>query len=61
MLTAPEFGTLNRYAGGKCCSQLRAVRFAPCKPVTVGRQARTQTVLLWKVSQQLLQVGNREG
>jgi hypothetical protein len=40
MLAAAQFGTLHRFPGGKCGSQLCAVRFAPHESVTAERQAR---------------------
>ena len=61
MLATAKFGALDRYAGGKCSSQLRVVRLAPYESVTVRHQACPQTVLLRKISQQFLQFGNRKG
>src|SRR5471030_1554582 len=61
VLATSKFGALDRIAGGKCGSQPRIVRLAPHEPVTVRRQARSKTVLLRKMSHQLLQVGERQG
>ena len=61
VLTTSKFRALDRYAGGKCSSQLRVVHLAPYESVIVGRQACPHTVLLRKISQQLLQFGNRKG
>src|SRR5271157_4808362 len=61
VLTTAKFRAWDGYAGGKCNPQLRVVQLAPYESVIVGRQACPQTVLLRKISQQLLQFGNRKG
>ena len=60
VLTTSKFRAWDRHAGGKCGSQLRVVHLAPYESVIVGRQAFPQAVLLRKISQQLLQFGNRK-
>src|ERR1700722_14692628 len=61
VLTTSKLGTLDRHTGCKGGSQLRIVRFALHVSIVIfRRQARPKTVLLRKVSQQLLQFGMRE-
>src|ERR1017187_7975130 len=60
VLAPPKFGALDRDTGTERRSQLRVVRFAPQKSVTVRRQACPKTVFLWKMLQQLLQFGKRD-
>src|ERR1035441_5862412 len=59
VLAPPKFGALDRHTGSERRSQLRVVRFAPQRPVTVRPQAFPKTVFLWKMSQQLVQIGKR--
>src|SRR5664280_991015 len=60
VLTTSKFRAWDKYAGGKCNPQLRVVHLAPYESVMVGLQACPQAVLLRKISQQLLQFGNRK-
>src|ERR1039458_891613 len=57
VLAPPKFGAWDRHTGSERRSQLRVVRFAPQKSVAVRRQACPKTVILWKMSEQLLQFG----